>query len=230
MPVRAVLFDVGGPLDREADAERRVDAAILAAVRAVGVDADAVAVRAASDAAVRAYAPDTYKAMVWGLVGEDPARARAAWAHVVAAVRERPFEVRPGIGGLLADVRARGLRLGLAANQPASAHGALEAMGLLPLFDAAGVAGTTGLRKPDVRVFLHACAALGVAPAETVMVGDRVDNDVAPARTLGMRTVRLVTGRHAAQRPRSWEEVPDAEVVDVDGMRAALLGWVDAGG
>ena len=35
------------------------------------------------------------------------------------------------------------------------------------------------------------------------MVGDRIDNDIAPATTLGMRTVLFRTGRHAAQQPRS---------------------------
>ena len=30
------------------------------------------------------------------------------------------------------------------------------------------------------------------------MVGDRIDNDIAPAITLGMRTVLFRTGRHAA--------------------------------
>ena len=54
------------------------------------------------------------------------------------------------------------------------------------------------------------------------MVGDRIDNDVAPARTLGMRTVLFRTGRHAAQQPRSADEVPDAEVRNVAGLRVVL--------
>ncbi len=54
------------------------------------------------------------------------------------------------------------------------------------------------------------------------MVGDRIDNDIAPAITLGMRTVLFRTGRHAAQQPRSADEVPDAEVRDVAGLKVAL--------
>jgi FMN phosphatase YigB (HAD superfamily) len=54
------------------------------------------------------------------------------------------------------------------------------------------------------------------------MVGDRIDNDIAPARVLGMRTVLFRTGRHIAQQPRCADEAPDAEVVDVAGLRRAL--------
>jgi putative hydrolase of the HAD superfamily len=54
------------------------------------------------------------------------------------------------------------------------------------------------------------------------MVGDRIDNDIAPAAMLGMRTVLFRTGRHAAQQPRSADEAPDAEVRDVPELRVAL--------
>src|SRR5262249_44053747 len=113
-------------------------------------------------------------------------------------------------------------KLGLAANQPARKVTQLADIGLTDCFAHREVSGTSGLRKPDPRVFLAAAAALGAAPGDCVMVGDRIDNDIAPARRVGMRAVRLVTGRHAQQRPRSWLEVPDATVSDVAGLARAL--------
>jgi FMN phosphatase YigB (HAD superfamily) len=38
-----------------------------------------------------------------------------------------------------------------------------------------------------------------IAPEACVMIGDRIDNDVVPARTLGMHTIRFRTGRHAVE-------------------------------
>ena len=39
------------------------------------------------------------------------------------------------------------------------------------------------------------------------LVGDRLDNDIAPAKRLGMRTVRILQGYGALSRPRNgWEE------------------------
>jgi putative hydrolase of the HAD superfamily len=73
-----------------------------------------------------------------------------------------------------------------------------------------------------VRLFLRVCADLAVEPQECIMVGDRIDNDVVPARSLGMRTVRIRTGRHREQRPRAWDETPDAEVEDAAGILAAI--------
>ncbi len=54
------------------------------------------------------------------------------------------------------------------------------------------------------------------------MVGDRIDNDIVPAKWLGMRAILFRTGRHIHQQPRSWLELPDAEVYDVPGLEAAL--------
>jgi FMN phosphatase YigB (HAD superfamily) len=54
------------------------------------------------------------------------------------------------------------------------------------------------------------------------MVGDRIDNDIAPAKALGMSTIRFRTGRHRRQKPRSPAEMPDAEVTDVQELEAAI--------
>ncbi|MGH2470358.1 MAG: HAD hydrolase-like protein, partial [Chloroflexota bacterium] len=57
---------------------------------------------------------------------------------------------------------------------------------------------------------------------ECIMVGDRIDNDISPAASLGMSTIHFRTGRHRNQRPRSWQEVPDEVVETVDELEAAL--------
>jgi HAD superfamily hydrolase (TIGR01509 family) len=47
-----------------------------------------------------------------------------------------------------------------------------------------------GWRKPDHRFFAAALAAGGTPPHQCVIVGDSETNDIEPARTLGMGTVR----------------------------------------
>jgi FMN phosphatase YigB (HAD superfamily) len=49
-----------------------------------------------------------------------------------------------------------------------------------------------------------------------------IDNDIVPAKLMGMRTVRLVTGQHRNQRPRSWDEMPDHEVEDAPSILRAI--------
>jgi FMN phosphatase YigB (HAD superfamily) len=114
------------------------------------------------------------------------------------------------------------LLLGLAANQPSRVVAALDGAGLGELFSHRQVSGHHGYRKPDVRLFLHASEDLGLTPDECIMIGDRIDNDIAPARLLGMRTILFRTGRHRAQQPRTLDEVPHAEVTTVEELQAAL--------
>ena len=85
-----------------------------------------------------------------------------------------------------------------------------------------------GLRKPDVRLFVRVCQDLGVGPSECIMVGDRIDNDVVPAKLHVMRTVLIRTGRHREQQPRSWDERPDFEVEDAAGILRAAEKLLDS--
>ena len=223
MRLTAVLFDVGGPIDTEIEREGRIDADILRCVRAEGIAVDDAAWAEAGRRAVESFAPNAYQAIVWRLCGENRETAGRVWRTFMANRRERGvFQLRDGIRDLLSSLAGRGLLLGLAANQPHSAIEVLREAGLAGLFRYREVSGTTGLYKPDPRVFIHACEALSVEPASCVMVGDRIDNDIAPARMLGMATIRFVTGRHAAQRPRSWLEVPDYNVSSVAELARAL--------
>ena len=224
MAIRAVLFDVGGPLNTEQTLERLVDEAIRAGLAAEGRSVSDAAYTDAARRAVESFAPNAYQAIIWRLAGPDVAACARIYQTVVTRLRaEDTFELRAGITELLERLHGRGLRLGLAANQPPAVLAALDAAGIGRYFHFRDVSGVHGLRKPDVRLFLHAAAALGVEPSACIMVGDRIDNDIAPARLLGMRTVLFRTGRHMAQQPRSWEELPDVEVHDVAGLEAAIL-------
>jgi putative hydrolase of the HAD superfamily len=81
----------------------------------------------------------------------------------------------------------------------------------------------TGLRKPDARAFTSACEALGAIPAEAILVGDRIDVDIAPAKACGWVAIQFLGGRHRRQRPRTAAETPDAVVTDVHELEAAIL-------
>lgn len=229
MTIRAVLFDVGGPIDTEEISERLIDRDIRLAVGTAGVRVTDEALQRASDEAVASFAPDAYRAIIWSLAVRNEAVARAAYARFASeearAARRTErggIELRPGIVDVLRALQKDHLLLGLAANQPASIINDLDRAGLAELFQHREVSGHHGYGKPDVRLFLRACDDLGVGPDQCVMVGDRVDNDIVPARTLGMATVLLRTGRHRAQQPRSWEEQPDTVAFNTPEMLAAI--------
>jgi HAD superfamily hydrolase (TIGR01549 family) len=227
--IRAVIFDIGGPLDLETSFEAAIDDDIQVGLKREGFVFDEAAWDAANRRAIETCAPSVYRSVIWQLTHGDLTASRRIydWMQERAAQRDI-FEPRPGIETVLADLKARGLKLGLAANQPAEAIERIDRHGLGGYFGNPGVSGVYGFRKPDVRLFVRACSDLGVEPADCVMVGDRIDNDIVPAKLLGMRTVLFRTGRHLAQQPRSWDEIPDFEVASVEGLQIAIDALLEA--
>src|SRR5579875_2745681 len=162
---RAVLFDVGGPLDMETKRERLIDDAIRAGFAREAQPVSDEEYRAAERWAVEAFCPNAYQAIVWKLSRGDRSLAERVygWMETCVAGR-RLFDLRPGMLELVQKLSARGLLLGLAANQPRSALVALDAAGIGSYFPHREVTSVHGFRKPDVRLFLQACEDLGVAP------------------------------------------------------------------
>ncbi|MBL6617760.1 MAG: HAD family hydrolase [Reyranella sp.] len=223
MRYQAVLFDVGGPLDMEFAWEIAVDGAIASACGLEGIRVDQAAIEEASEAAVAAFAPDAYRHMIETLCGGDPATTERIRQRVRAMVGNLDvFQLRPEIDSLLRRLSERGLRLGIVANQPQAAAERLARAGIGDLFEHHGLNGLTGISKPDPRAFAAAAEALGVPARACIMVGDRIDNDIAPAKALGMAAILFRGGRHRRQRPRSPAEEPDAVVSDVRELEEAI--------
>ncbi len=198
MSFRAVLFDVGGPIDMECAWEIAVDGAIASACGLEGIRVDQAAIEEASERAVEAFADDTYGHMIETLCGGEPATVARVRRRVDAMTRELDaFQLRPGIGDALRRLRQRGLVLQAVGGR----WEALERVGIADLFD----------RTVDF------------PPSDCVMVGDRLDRDVAPVRAQGMACIRFRTGRWRRQRPRCPEETPDADVSDVPELEEAIL-------
>jgi HAD superfamily hydrolase (TIGR01509 family) len=85
-------------------------------------------------------------------------------------------------------------RLGVIANQPTSVRAAMERDGLARFFEVWGVSDDLGLQKPDPELFSHVLATASVSPNRTVMVGDRLDYDMRPAKAAGMRVIWVLRG------------------------------------
>lgn len=94
----------------------------------------------------------------------------------------------------LETLKNRGYRLGIIANQPAGTAQRLQERGLSEFFDTVIASAEAGVAKPDSRIFEMALNAAECAPSNAVMVGDRLDNDILPAKKLGMKTVWIRKG------------------------------------
>lgn len=79
----------------------------------------------------------------------------------------------------------------------------LNEFGLDGLFLSVIESAVVGVRKPDPMIFTLGVEALGLTPAETVVVGDSIGKDILPARQAGCRTVWL--------KGEGWDDTPQDE-------------------
>ena len=102
--------------------------------------------------------------------------------------------------------------LGIIANQLDGLKERLQAFDLLQYFKYIISSWDVQLMKPDIRIFEYVLDKANCAPQETCMIGDRLDNDILPAKSLGMKTIWIKQGFGALQKPLSKSEEPDHSI------------------
>ncbi len=212
--IRGVLFDWGDTLFSPPDAA----SVIVKAAEERGVPFDLERARALWDALWEA-----------GKAPEELAKGRdltaAAHREVWTALFERAHAAVPGIATTLYErvmdplawipypdtaptlraLRARGIRIGIVSNVPRDLRPIFQEHGFADLVDAFTHSFEVGAEKPDPRVFLRACEALGTKPPETLMVGDHPVAD-AGALKAGLR-FHLLPPDGRADSPRGLDRV-----------------------
>lgn len=119
--------------------------------------------------------------------------ADSAYACAVEITRawelHENFELYDDVPGAVAALRAAGLRIGLVSNSSRDVREFAMHHGLD--VDAGISSFHHGRTKPHASIFRAVLDLLGVEPAEAVMVGDTISDDVEGARALGMRAILL---------------------------------------
>ncbi|MBU3740405.1 MAG: phosphoglycolate phosphatase [Rhodoferax sp.] len=127
--------------------------------------------------------------------------------HHYGGLQERDecaAEPYPGAREALARLHAAGWPLAVVTNKyHRFATGLLQRLDLARYLRVVVGGDTCERRKPDPMPLHHACAQLGVASADALMVGDSA-NDVEAARAAGMPVVLVPYGYTEGQDPRLW--------------------------
>ncbi len=210
MPFRAILFDIGDTLWHAEGAPPPHEFRRLASERAAAV----LAGHGIEEEQAAAYARAAWNAMELAmararkttLVEPDyGAEARQALADLgLTVTREAAADFLQAIyvsgaeGGkaayadalpTLKELRARGFKLGIVTNRAFGGErfrADLREVGLDIGWDATAVSVEVGFLKPHPALFEFALTALGVVPAETLMVGNSLAEDIAGAQKLGI--------------------------------------------
>jgi putative hydrolase of the HAD superfamily len=199
MPLRAILFDVDftiakpGP-DLGPEGYRRLG-------KRFGLELDPGRygeARAHAISTLERHPELDHDEEVWVLfteqiirgMGADTGRAyecalemTRAWEHA------HNFQIFDDVLPVLAELRAHRLKIGLVSNTGRNldefvAHHGLDV-------DAAVSSGAHGKTKPHPTIFQAVLERLEVEPADAVMVGDSIEDDVEGAKAVGMRGILL---------------------------------------
>ena len=109
----------------------------------------------------------------------------------------------PGAAGLLDYLDGKGYGMSLITNGFDEAqHRKIRSSGIAGYFSHVVTSETAGYKKPQREIFLYAAELAGVAPGESLMVGDDPVNDIDGAAASGMDTAYLyMTGSRPSQPP-----------------------------
>ncbi|MCG8478454.1 MAG: HAD family hydrolase [Spirochaetales bacterium] len=202
-----VFFDIGWTLEDEADAQAHRARSAVAALERRGIAVTPERILELQEEGASAMAPSVFAYALRRMCPEEIAGAVEAESEWNKDLLRLYPDARPTVGEL-----HRTATLGIIANQSAGARERLERYGVAHLFATIHSSHDVGAAKPDKAIFTSALAAVA-GDVETVwMVGDRIDNDIVPARALGWRTIWIRRGYNRFQNPIRPEEMPDVRV------------------
>jgi len=108
----------------------------------------------------------------------------------------------------LLSLRDRNYKLGVITNGLALKQWEkLIRLGIQQFFDSVIISEEVGREKPDPEIFRLAAERIKCKPEEALMVGDRIDRDIAGANQVGMLTAQILRGKQTT--PKKPEEEPD---------------------
>jgi phosphoglycolate phosphatase len=217
--IRGILFDKDGtiidydrtwvPIHRDvalfaASGDKALAADLL---RRFGQDPDTDAVTAGSVLAAGSIY-DIAEAFAAHLGPRTPLDLAAAIDRIYAEGGARHAVLIDGAQATLIELKARGLRIGVATNDSVGGlEASLGCTGTLHLLDFAAGCDSGFGSKPDPGMALAFCEELRIAPSEMAMVGDAM-HDLAMGRAAGAgMTIGVLSGTSVAEDLRALADV-----------------------
>jgi HAD superfamily hydrolase (TIGR01509 family) len=205
---RAVFFDFGGTLFSYRPMRRGTVELIQLAVERLGVEADlGTAARAYGLASQRAFSEfvprpyylhrdvfhSAFRNFAEGF-GRSASAADLDWFHEAQRVQVlEQFRLREGARETIAELRGRGLHVGIVSNiDDDYLVPMLERCGLAADLDAWTSSEEAASCKPSAGIYRIALQKAGAKAEDVLFVGDSREQDIAGARALGMATALIV--------------------------------------
>lgn len=220
---KAIFFDLGSTLWNDYPTELYQWEYLTTRLKQHGVNVTLDDIIAEAYRVIETYSPSITRSIVfrlldgnlelyWAVIDDMIAHTAEAFADHDMFRRLNPLY--PGVKELLEDLSGK-YKLAVVSQHFANAEKWMACHGIDGYFEHITISGNEKLYKPDVRIFLLTCEAVGVDPRDVLMVGDRLDIDIWPANRLHMTTVWVQAEPYRRQRPRYHTDVPDFTINNV---------------
>lgn len=222
MMIRNVLLDAGGVILDETTQEKALADLVVSLIQLHIPTYSPMQYQLDVDDAVFRFVPRVYPYILHKNLGARKDYSEIYSRYLIDAPRLRPpFQIMPGMEVQLPKLAAT-YRLGIAGQYGKELLDTLAQHNLLDCFAVHLTQDDYAITKPDPRYYEQILARCQMKAEETVMVGDRIDNDVIPARQVGMKSIRIRLGLHRNQEARYPEEHPDIEISSVSQLCDAV--------
>jgi FMN phosphatase YigB (HAD superfamily) len=218
--VRWLFFDMGNTLISEgASTAHRIDRFVEAFSRH-GITYSFRDIELAYRKTSEEFAPYLGRRVLEQLTDDPKLRS------LIAAAAPYPREMDAPFDGAIDALRALAphYKIGIIANQSPGSEERLTRWGLMPFISVCITSAEVGVEKPDPTIFDLALRQAECTASEAVIIGDRLDNDIRPARLLGWKTIRVLQGPGRFQTPRDHLDEPDITVPDVKSIPPLFIG------
>jgi putative hydrolase of the HAD superfamily len=225
MKLTTVFLDAGGVILDESEHENALAEVAVGALSGIVDGYSLDAYWRDVEEASRVYAPRIYQYVFFKYLSQDPRSFGAVYESFLSAWHGRrpPLKLMKCLPDEVESL-SRDFDLGILGQYGREVLDLLGDHSLLGCFKYTFTQDDFALTKPDPRYYEQVTQACGVDPRECIMVGDRLDKDVVPARQVGMKTIRIRVGILKGQDPRVPFEVPDIELPSVVGLADAARG------
>ena len=136
-------------------------------------------------------------------------------------------DLYPDARSTLATLRADGLWVGIVGNQTKRAGDLLRSLDLPS--DMIATSDDWGVSKPDPKFFRRLVESVPHDMNEILYVGDRLDNDIDPAASMGLQTALIRRGPWAFIQQPDAERAPTLEIDSLTSLPALIAEFNAAG-
>jgi len=209
--IRNIFLDAGGVILDETEFENNSAEIITGIISQYNKDYVMDNYWKDVEEAVYRFVPKVYDYVLYKNIC-DIENFRAAKSEYKTKIKsQNTLKLMDGITEFLIE-SSKNYKIGVLGQYGSEFRNFLESKNILRYFTYSEIQDDYIITKPDTRYFEAILKKCNCKAEESVMVGDRIDKDVIPAKIIGMKTIRIRTGLHKNQEPRTPDEMADITV------------------